>query len=548
MLPTDKKVCGESNRWCWIALALIIICSAVIRGRLAAMPLERDEGEYAYIAQQMLKGVPPYVSAYSMKLPGIYAVYALILTVFGQTQTGAHLGLVVFNAATILVIFLLTRRMFGGLAGVAAGCAYAIMSWSGPVLGLTANAEHFALLPALVGILLIARPVRLRCDSPGQVERRRVVVDLVAGLFFGLAFVTKQHGILFAVFGGLYLLYRDLGHRPIKWKGLIVTQLVFIAGVVTPFALVCLIFWHIGVFDKFWFWTFTYAREYATTVPLSVAPLLFWVSFRAIVQEAVLIWLLALLGLLMVIFRMRERVHLPFIVGFLVFSFLAVCPGLYFRGHYFILFLPAVAVVAGAGFDNLAVGRGPGFRQGLFAAVVGLAVVGFCLFQQRLYLFQLTPMDVSRLLYDGNPFPESLEIAEYIKKNSSPDDTIAVLGSEPQIHFYSDRRSATGYIYVYPLTETHKYAPQMQAQMIQEIESAKPELIVFVSIQGSWILRPESVKTIFEWFDGYAESFYKTVGIIDMPPYEETIYRWDEQATGYKPESVHWIEVLKRKH
>jgi 4-amino-4-deoxy-L-arabinose transferase-like glycosyltransferase len=536
----DKEPAGDGKAglWCWIALVVIIICSAVIRGRLAAMPLERDEGEYAYIAQQMLKGVPPYVSAYSMKLPGIYVVYALILTVFGQTHIAVHLGLIIFNAATILVIFLLTRRMFGGLAGVAAGCAYAIMSWGRPVLGLTANAEHFVLLPALIGITLIARPI----------ERCRLVVVFIAALLFGLAFVIKQHGIFFAVFGGAYLFYSDLCHRPIQWKRPIITQLVFMIGVVVPFAIVCLVFQRIGVFDKFWFWTFIYAREYATTVSLSAAAKLFTVNFNSIVTETVLIWFLALLGLLRVLFRSRVRGRVPFIIGFLIFSFLAVCPGLYFRNHYFILFFPAVAVAAGAGFDDLVVGRGPGFRQGLFTAVVGLAVVGFCLFQQRLYLFQLTSTDVSRFWYATDPFPESLEIAKYLKQNSFPNDTVAVIGSEPQIYFYSNRRSATGYIYVYPLMDTHEYVPTMQAQMIQEIESAKPEWIVFVSMQGSWIIKPESVMTIFDWFNGYAENFYNTVGIVDMPPYEETIYRWDEQATGYKPESVYWIEVLRRKH
>ena len=94
-------------------------------GPIAVFALERDEGEYAYIAQQMLKGVPPYVSAYSMKLPGIYAVYALIMAVFGQTETGIHPGLIVFNAATIFVIFLFAKRFFGAVAGVAAGGIYA---------------------------------------------------------------------------------------------------------------------------------------------------------------------------------------------------------------------------------------------------------------------------------------------------------------------------------------------------------------------------------------------------------------------------------------
>jgi len=85
MQPTNKKPAdsSKSSYWYWVALVLVIICAAVIRIRLLSIPLERDEGEYAYIAQQMLKGVPPYESAYSMKLPGIYAVYALFLAIFG---------------------------------------------------------------------------------------------------------------------------------------------------------------------------------------------------------------------------------------------------------------------------------------------------------------------------------------------------------------------------------------------------------------------------------------------------------------------------------
>jgi len=45
-----------------------------------------------------------------------------------------------------------------------------------------------------------------------------------------------------------------------------------------------------------------------------------------------------------------------------------------------------------------------------------------------------------------------------------------VLGSEPQIYFYSGRRSATGYLYMYSLTEEQKYALRMQKEMIGEIE------------------------------------------------------------------------------
>lgn len=76
------------------------------------VPLERDEGEYAYAGQLILQGVPPYRLAYNMKLPGTYAAYAGIMAVFGQTVRGIHLGLLLVNLAAAALLFLLGRRLF----------------------------------------------------------------------------------------------------------------------------------------------------------------------------------------------------------------------------------------------------------------------------------------------------------------------------------------------------------------------------------------------------------------------------------------------------
>ena len=73
----------------WIFLAVIVLgLVIVIRIRLLGIPLERDEGEYAYAGQLMLQGIPPYKLAYNMKFPGTYAAYALIMALFGQTMVG----------------------------------------------------------------------------------------------------------------------------------------------------------------------------------------------------------------------------------------------------------------------------------------------------------------------------------------------------------------------------------------------------------------------------------------------------------------------------
>ena len=44
----------------WLLVALVVLGAAAIRIRLLDIPLERDEGEYAYTAQLMLQGIPPY--------------------------------------------------------------------------------------------------------------------------------------------------------------------------------------------------------------------------------------------------------------------------------------------------------------------------------------------------------------------------------------------------------------------------------------------------------------------------------------------------------
>ena len=68
----------------WLLLSLVLIFVSIVRYRLFDFPLERDEGEYAYMGQLLLQGIPPYKLAYNMKLPGTYGMYALIMKLFGE--------------------------------------------------------------------------------------------------------------------------------------------------------------------------------------------------------------------------------------------------------------------------------------------------------------------------------------------------------------------------------------------------------------------------------------------------------------------------------
>lgn len=131
----------------WLVAAGVFGLVIAIRIRLLGVPLERDEGEYAYAGQLILQGVPPYTLAYNMKFPGTYAAYAAIMSIFGQTITGIHLGLLLVNAATIILVFLLGRQLVNSVVGLTAGMSYAVLSVSPSVLGFAGHATHFCVAP-----------------------------------------------------------------------------------------------------------------------------------------------------------------------------------------------------------------------------------------------------------------------------------------------------------------------------------------------------------------------------------------------------------------
>ena len=544
-MKTNETACqkglqiSKTNYLVPIVLALVIILTASIRYRLIDVPLERDEGEYAYAGQLMLEGIAPYTQVYNMKLPGIYAAYAVILAIFGQTHSGIHLGLLCINAATIVILFLLTKKLFGSIAGLAGAAFFAILSTGISVQGIFANAEHFVILPACGGLLLM---VYAR-------ERNKLWMLFAGGLLLGIGFLMKQHGAMFIAFGGIYLFFSELKDKTPLTK-LISRCLLYILAALLPFVITCAILVKAGVFGKFWFWTFKYASQYVSSIPFSNGMRILASRIGPIINSSRLIWILSLIGLVSLILSKANRKNRWFGLGFVMFSFLAVCLGFYFRPHYFVLLLPAAAVLAGVGADTIF----KLFNKSRYSVIafvlpviLSAVVLGESFYKQWDYLFVHGPNRISRMVYGAEAFPESLEIAKYIKEHTDEDARIAVMGSEPQIYFYSDRKSATGHIYTYALMETHPYALTMQEEMISEIESATPEFIVFVRIHTSWLYQPDSNKTIFKWFDNYVKQ-YECIGVVDILSADRTNYVWDEQAKHYSPSSNYWLKVYRRKN
>ena len=519
-------------------LLLVLVLNCAIRFHLRNIPLERDEGEYAYAGQLMLQGIPPYKLAYNMKLPGTYAAYAVILALFGQTPSGIHLGVLIVNSVTVFLLFLLALRLATLTAAVVAGASYALLSISPSVLGLYGHATHFVVLMAVAGLVLLL----------DALDKNRSWLFFGSGVFLGLGFVMKQPGLLFVIFGALYLLRTQL-RSGTQWQSLTKSLGVFLTGAALPFALACSWLWRAGVFKTFWFWTFSYASQYVTNWGLNDGAHLLITVFPKIMGAGIWIWLIAVVGAIVIVWNQKTRSRAPFVLGFLLFSFLAVCPGFLFREHYFILMLPAVSVLVGiavcAGIEIF--GKRSQTKVWRYSpAFLFLVALGWLFYAQRDFFLERDPVATSRKIYGGNPFPEAIPIADYIRQHTAVNASIVVLGSEPEIYFYAHRHSATGYIYTYGLMEEQKYALQMQQQMISEIEAARPESLVWVNVNASWLPQEHSEGLILSWAQKYVHDHYEVVGVADIHM-SQTDYRWGDDAKSYYPRSNSVVFVFKKK-
>jgi hypothetical protein len=518
-------------RWHFAVVLAVIVFFGAIRWRLLDMPLERDEGEYAYAGQLILQGIPPYRLAYNMKLPGTYVAYAAIMAALGQTARGIHLGLLLVNAISVILLYMVTARLFGMLAALIAASSYALLSTHQFVLGFAAHATHFVVLAALIGFmpLLLAE------------ETKRPVFFFWSGIAFGVAFLMKQPGLFLGVFAFFYLAIQCWPKHRGEW-GLWARNLgVFLFAGALPFALTCGALYSAGVFQSFWFWTFDYARQYGIVEPWRAAQIKLSPRSSAIFHSIIVLWIVAFAGIVRSFWKPTVRRYVVFVFGLLAFSFAATCPGLHFRPHYFILAIPAVAilmaVVVSSSVRLLTVNFPSKFKsRGLRVLPVILFATAwaFVIYQNAALYFKLTPVQACRAIYSLNPFPEADPVAEYLRQHTAPNDTIFVLGSEPEIYFYAHRHSASGYIYTYSLMEDQVYWPVMQKQLMQEVEAGRPAYLVFVDVADSWLQRPGSAQiTAFSiWMKQYISSHFEEVGLVEIAE-PESRYFWGDEARAH---------------
>lgn len=532
---------SQDDLICTGLLVILIMVVALIRSKFLTIPFERDEGAYSYYGKLLLQGFTPYKDFYEQKFPGIFYFYATMVYLFGDDVKSMHTGFMYLNILTIIFIYFTSRNLFSPLAGIISAITYAFVSLTPNLSGFTVQSEHGVAFFTSLGLLFFSLNYR----------HNKLLYILLMGLSFGLAFMTKTSGVFFVLWGGLVLIINFLFNKERKFKSLLIEVLTYSVAVFFVIGLFFLLIILKGSFKEMIFWAYTIPKGYVNAMPFEEGIKYFGYTRDAILKDHKFFWVHGFLVILVCLLRSVPLKMKVLAITLLAFSILPIVPGFYFYGHYFIQIIPGLAVVSGLTFYGIItfLREKMNLKQPALKYIyVGVFVLLTLQHMNALksYYFHPNYERILRTVYGANPFPESMEIANWLSANTRPEDEIALIGSEPQVYFYTKKKLPSRHAYFAAIVSSAPEHKEWQREFVADLEKAKPRYIVLYNHSISLLIQPNADRYVFDWANKYLTENYHVVGVADMVDGLQTNYVWKDALAGFQPRGQYVIYTYER--
>lgn len=476
----------------WLAVGAIALAFAACFAPSLPVAFERDEGEYAHAADLLLSGGVPYRDTFLQKPPGIVLLYAAVLAWTRDGTVVVHaLGLEAL-ACTIVALASAVAALGSRGAAIAAALLAALALLSPVNEPHPANTEVFLLPAATAAFALLAVAGR----RPRTAGVGSLLPAAVSGLCIGVATLFKQ---VAAVHVPQLLLGWWLVGRGARRAGTSVAA--FALAAVLPWAIVVSWWAARGALGAFLDGVLLHNLRYVSFNPEGAPLDLLRARIGASSWFDLGLWAAGLAGAIALV--AQRRWWAAFVAGgWLVGALVAVSSGGYFRGHYLLQAIPALAACAGLAGERLPRAVGPGALAGLVALWIA----------SRPFLFGIDPATQSFRRYGGLRFQNSPAIGRLLRASAEgmPGARLFVMGSEPQIYHESGLRPVTRWAIFSPLTGGYPGGHDLQEEVWREVSTAMPEFVV-VSVPAAVPLFRHSDTTLYERVANLVRERYRPI-------------------------------------
>jgi 4-amino-4-deoxy-L-arabinose transferase-like glycosyltransferase len=330
--------------------------------------LDWDESLYVLMARQWQAGHLPYTTIWDNKPIGIYGIFVLFQTVFGDPVIAIRAATIAAISATAFAVFriaLLIPREGNAPVAVFAGITFIICSISND--GLAANTEIF-----MAGFSAFAMLAAL---SPDFCPTRPLPGGFVAGLLFGLAFMTKYVAVFEAPALGFALLAATPGPLRARFSACLGAA----AGAAAPLFCTVLLYAATGHLRLWWDCSIA-ANLLRVSTPISAGALSYVLSLQ-LARWLPLFCAAAILLVSAPLLMRTKNLRRPalfhmFLVLWLLGGSAGVAAAKLFYDHYFLQILPVLCVSLAWVLQHFAGRLTPALRALVFAAVLAIPCFG----------------------------------------------------------------------------------------------------------------------------------------------------------------------------
>lgn len=426
-----------------IAGALVILSVATRLPAFVMSVVDWDESLYFIMAEQWRAGHLPYTTVLDNKPIGVYAIFVIFQSLFGDRPVSIRIAGAMAIAATAVMTYRITRHLLRGLSpitteltGALVGILFIVTTISDD--GIASNTEIFMEAFTCLGMLLALTPT-------GPIGLRRAVM---IGLSLGLAFIIKYVAVfdMFAVFLAMTVLPGRTRAGLTRLWDVLRLGVLFSLAALAPFVATVLLYAAHGALPLF-LQASLLSNLRRVAIPLSGNSFLHAFGQQAELYPALYVaigWLSACL----VPMRGAALLEIVLLLAWVVTSGIGVASGGLYFSHYFLQLLPVLCVATGVMVAQT-VTLLRGIPRAVLLAVIATAMIA-PVAAASADLGRIAAIAMRRPVPAFAPLRDTpAQVAADIKPElaKAPGETVYVFDGEPVLYSLLQARLPTRYVF-----------------------------------------------------------------------------------------------------